>query len=197
MAVLPTKTVPACKICKSEHRADIEALLERRSKREKDDDGNLINGEYVLEKMREWGVPNPTTDNIKSHWRPGTDSGHCEVVTERDANAVADAVSANNQEMLDILDASDGSVDGDLRAIFKVGMRRIRGRIVQGGDPGVSVDHALKASAELTKRRDSETKHQLLAALGAGMQTALEQRKAPKQIEGAEVIEAEAVEVEA
>lgn len=193
MAVLPTKTEPKCKICNSEHRAEIEALLEQRSKREKDDAGNLINLEYVLEKMRGFGIVNPNADNIKNHWRPGTDKGHCQVVTEAEVQEFDGQLDELRRDQLAILDGSDGSVDGDLRAIFRLGMARLRGRIIRGEDVGVSVDHALKASAELTKRKDNEVKHQLLETLGAGMSKALEQRKEPKQIEGAEVIRDEEV----
>lgn len=197
MAVLPTKTEPKCKICQSEHRAEIEALLERRSNREKDDSGKLINLEYVLAQMEAWGVPNPNAENVKSHWRPASDKGHCQIVSEDEAKEFGTDMDELRSEMLDILDGSDGTVDGDLRVIFKLGIKRIRGRILRGEDPGVSVDHALKASAELTKRQDNEVKHQLLETLGAGMTQALAQRKEPKQIEGAEVIDAEATEVEA
>lgn len=191
MAVLPIKTEPKCKICVSEHRAEIDALLERRSNHESDSAGTRINAAYVLARMAEWGLRNPTEDNIKNHWRK-----HCEVVSGAEKEEVDAALSELNAEMLSVLDASDGTVDGDLRAIFKLGMKRVRGRILRGEDPGVSIDHALKASAELTKRQDNEAKHELLSALTGGIVQSLDAARPLKQIEGAEVIEGEAVPIE-
>lgn len=189
MAVLPIKTEPKCKLCRSPHRADIDALIERRSNRESDEAGNRINLEYVCARLSEWGIVNPNEENIKNHWRK-----HCEVVSGTEKEEFEAALSELNQEMLDVMDASDGTIDGDLRVIFKLGMKRIRGRILRGEDPGVSVEHALKASAELTKRQDNEAKQELLAALTGGIVHALAPAPTPKQIEGAEVIDVEAVE---
>lgn len=190
MAVLATKTVPSCKLCRHERRTEIDALLERRSLRQKDDQGQTINAEYVFSVLREWGVENPNQDNLKIHWKK-----HCEVVSEKEVEDVEKALDALQTEMLAIIEASDGTVDGDLHAIRKLGMQRIKQRILQGQDPGVSLDHLLKADAELTKRQDNESKHALLSELTGGITAALAQPKPPKQIESAyEVIEQEAVE---
>lgn len=191
MAVLALKTEPRCKICRSAHREEIDALLERRSKLESDADGKRINLQYVLARLTELGVPNPNEENIKSHWGR---QKHSFIISEAEEKEQATALDDLKSEMLATLDASDGTVDGDLRAIFKLGMHRIRGRIMRGEDPGVSVEHALKASAELTKRRDNEVKQELLGALTAGIVKSIAPASPPKQIEGAEVIEGEAVE---
>lgn len=189
MAVLQTKTVASCKICSSDHRAEIEALLELRSLRKLDADGKRVNAEYIYAAMREWGIENPNLENLKTHWRK-----HCEIVSNEEAEQVEQALSELNAGMLELIDGADGTVDGDLLTIFKLGMKRIRGRVLRGEDPGVSVDQAMKAAAELTKRSHNEAQRGLLEALGGGIMVALSQPHSPRQIEGAEVVEGEAVE---
>lgn len=189
MAVLATKTEPKCKLCSHPNRAEIDALLERRSNGELDDQGRRFNADYVIEILASWGVTNPTIENLKNHWRK-----HCEVVSAEEAEQVETALSELNQEMLAILDESDGTVDADLKAIFKLGMKRIRGKVLRGEDPGVTLDHQLKASAELTKRAHNESTRELLGQLGSGLALALSQPRPARQIEGAEVIDVEPVE---
>lgn len=189
MAVLPLKTEPKCKLCSHPNRGEIDALLEKRSNGESDDKGRRFNADYVLEILAGWGVKNPTLENIKNHWQK-----HCEVVSATEAAEVENALSELNQEMLAILDESDGTVDADLKALWKLGMKRLRGKILRGEDPGVTLDHQLKASAELTKRAHNESTRELLGTLGAGLAAALSQPPQPKQIEGAEIIDVELVE---
>jgi hypothetical protein len=190
MAVLAIKTEPKCKLCKHPNRAEIDVLLERRSNGDLDDKGRRFNADYVLEILGQWGVTNPTLLNIKGHWK-----NHCEVISSEEAEEVAAQLSELNTEMLAILDESDGSVDSDLRAIFRLGTKRLRGRILRGEDPGVTLDHQLKASSELTKRSHNESTRELLGTLAGGLVMAIEQQKQPKQIETAyEVIEQEAAE---
>jgi hypothetical protein len=191
MAVLAIKTEPKCKLCQHSHRPEIDLLLEKRSKGEVDADGNKVNEEYVLAKLTEWGVVNPNKANLTGHFKR-----HCEVVTDDEAAQVQQELSELNQQMLAAMDESDGSIDGDLRAIFKIGMKRIRGRILQGQDPGITLDHALKSSAELTKRSHNEAQRELLGTLGAGLAQALMAPVRPRQIEpaGEVVIDQEPVE---
>lgn len=189
MAVLAIKTEPKCKLCRHPNRAEIDTLLERRSKGERDENGRRFNAEYVCEILGTWGVANPNLENLRSHWKK-----HCEIVSAEEAEEVATQLTELNQEMLAILDESDGTVDADLKAIFKLGMKRLRGRVLRGEDPGVSLDHQLKASAELTKRAHNESTRELLGQLGMGVALALSRPQQPRQIEGAEVIDAELVE---
>lgn len=189
MAVLATKTEPKCKLCSHPNRPEIDVLLEKRSKGETDDKGRRFNGEYVLEILATWGVKNPTLENIKTHF-----GKHCEVVSATTAEEAEKALSDLNQGMLAVLDESDGSVDSDLRAIFKLGLMQIRGRVLRGESPGVTVDHSMKAAAELTKRQHNEAGRELLGALVGGIASAIAKPKEPKQIGRAEVIDAEAVE---
>lgn len=192
MAVLATKTEPKCKLCRHPNRAEIDALLEKRSKGETDDQGRRFNQEYVLEILATWGVKNPTAENIKNHWRK-----HCEVVSAETVEEQEQALDELKTQMLAILDESDGSVDGDLLATFRLGIARIRGRILRGEDPGVSLDHAMKAAAELSKRQHNEAGRELLGALVGGIGRALAEPRQPKQLDQpAEVIDVEVEAVE-
>ena len=189
MAVLAIKTEPKCKLCKHPNRPDIDALLERRSKGDSDAHGNRINEQYVLKQLHEWGVENPTKQNLTNHF-----AKHCELVTDEEAVEREQELSELQAEMLEALEESDGTIDGDLEAIRKVGMRAIRRKILEGRDPGITNDHVLKAVAEQTKRSSNEAARTLLGTLTAGLAGALAKPKEPKQIEGAEVITVEAVE---
>lgn len=193
MAVLATKSVPSCKLCKHPRRAEIDVLLEKRSDKVRDPGTKklLFTGEIVKRLLAEqFDVENPTDENINVHWRK-----HCEKVSEEEAQEVASALDEHQEELLALVDGSDGTVDGDLRVLFKLGMARIRGRILRGEDGGVSVDHVLKASAELTKRQDNEVKRDVLTALAGGVGLALSQAMQPKQLsQPVEVIDAEPVE---
>lgn len=195
MAVLQTKTEARCKICSSPHRAAIEALLEKRSDKVRDPVTRelLYSGDIVLAKLRdEYGIENPTLENISGHWKK-----HCEKVSVEEVADVEAALDEHREELLAILDETDGSVDGDLRVIFKLGIARIRGRVLRGEDPNVTTDQSLKAAAELTKRQDNEAKRDVLQALAGGIGLAL--TRGAKQAtlppgEQPEVIEQEPVE---
>lgn len=189
MAVLPIKTEPKCKLCSHPNRAEIDVLLEKRSKGETDDQGRRFNAQYVMEILAEWGVKNPTVENLKGHWK-----NHCEVVSAATAEEHEKALSDLQKKMLEILDASDGSVDADLLAMFKLSKESIRGRILRGENIGLTPDHMQKFAAELTKRQHNEAGRELLGALVGGITQSLAAPKQPKQIEGAEVIDQEAVE---
>lgn len=171
-------------------RADIDALLEARSKREKDGDGRTVNISYVQEKLTEWGVNNPTVENVKIHWQK-----HCEVVTEAVIEASQAAAAKKIEELRE--GGTHVDIDGNLRWMVTVGRAEMEERIAAGGSSGITPDHVLKATAELTKRQHNEAQHDLLQAIGGGIAAALEAKREPKQIEGAEVIDAVPVEIEA
>jgi len=189
MAVVAIKTEPRCKLCTHPQRSDIDALLERRSRGDLDDKGNRINQEYVIKVFAEWGVKNPTKENLTTHF-----GKHCEVLEDEAAVEREKELDEIHQEMLDALDNSDGSIDGDLEAIRKVGMRRIRKLVLEGRDPGITNDHLLKAVAEQTKRSSNDAARSLLGQLAGGMVQALATRQEPRQLPAAEVIDVEAVE---
>jgi hypothetical protein len=188
MAVVPTKTEPRCKLCTSDFRTEIDTLLERRSNREYDEHGNRINEQYVMERLVEWGINNPTSDNIKNHW-----AKHCEVGT-------AEAITAAQTAQLDALESilaggEHANLDEALRTIVTLGVAGFREKVAKGMNP-ITVDHVLKAAAELTRRSHNEAQEDLLQSLIGGIGAALSPGKQPKQIAAGTVIDAEGVEIE-
>jgi hypothetical protein len=182
MPVVPIKTELRCKICKSDFRTEIDALLEQRSNRESDEQGNRINLQYVQEKMIEYGVKNPTLDNVNAHWK-----NHCEVGS---AEAITAAQSAQLDALEELLAGGEhANLDEALRTIVTLGVAGFREKVAKGMNP-ITVDHVLKAAAELTRRSHNEAQQDLLTSLIGGIGQALGPGKMPKQIEGAEVIDA-------
>lgn len=189
MAVVPTKTELRCKLCTSDFRAEIDALLEQRSKREFDAEGNRINEQYVMEKCIEWGIRNPTSDNLKNHW-----AKHCEVGS---AEAVTAAQSAQLDALEELLAGGDhANLDEALRTIVTLGVAGFREKVAKGMNP-ITVDHVLKAAAELTRRSHNEAQEDLLQSLIGGIGAALQPANKPKQIEDSTVIDMEGDVIEA
>ena len=194
MGVLPSKTVASCKLCKHDRRSEIDELLLKRSLKTRDPvTKQLTHTADIIRQLLadDFGVENPTLENLAVHWKK-----HCQVVTDAEVADVAKALDEHQEELLAIVDGSDGTVDSNLRVIHRLSMARIRGRILRGEDPGVSVDQGLKAVGELTKRQDNEAKHELLSALTGGIVDSIAAGRQPKQIEAGEVeiIDAEVVE---
>jgi hypothetical protein len=194
--VTALKHEPMCKLCRHPRRTEIDQLIELRANRTRDPEtGKLAyTMPVVIEKLAEWGVDNPNEDNVKNHWRK-----HCEMIKDGAAAAHGVAVVANTDDMLAILDKSDGTVDGYLRSVIELNAGAIRAKILRGEAPGVTVDHALKAVAELTKRSHNEAQHNLMEALAGGIAHAIDGKKDPKQIPSGdyEIIDAEIEEVAA
>lgn len=191
MAVVAIKTEPRCKLCVHPRRPEIDALLERRSRGDLDDAGNRINSDYVEKTLIEWGVRNPNKANFTIHF-----GKHCEVLADEQAVERERELTELNQDMLVALDESDGTIDGDLEAIRKVGMKRIRKLVVEGKDPGITNDHLLKAVAEQTKRSSNDAARSLLGQLAGGLVQAIAGAHSPRQIAGpVEIIDAQAEEV--
>lgn len=186
MAVLAIKTEPKCKLCQHPERAAIDALIEQRANREKDADGNQINLEYVLARLIEWGVVNPNEDNIKIHWRR-----HCQRQTDQAVVAAIDAQLGAAQKLLEGGEHAD--VDDTLRTILTLGRADLEARVARG-ERVITVDHMLKAVAELTRRDHNQAQQDLLGALTMGIGAALGPAKPVKELAGAEVVEVEAVE---
>lgn len=191
MPVLATKTELRCKLCAHPRRPEIDALLERRSKRERDEDGNNINVDYVRGRLREMGVPNPTAENIKVHWKK-----HCEVITSRELDvrqeAAIETVEKAKRGELEV------SADEFLDFVIAQGFAEAEARILLDGRAGVTIDQALKAVEAKTRRRQEEAQADLLRSLGGGIQrvfgvvedAARKGLDAPK----AEIVEGEAIE---
>jgi hypothetical protein len=182
MGVLAIKDEPRCKLCSHPKRHDIDALLERRSNREQDEAGNQINAEYVLRILGDWGVTNPTEENLKVHFRK-----HCEVVSSEEVavaqGAVLLAVEQAQREGVVV------DVNADLDWLWMVWMLEIRERVARGEKSGLPVDFGLKVAAEKTRRSHNESQDELLRALTGGMAVALGQRKTAPMLPSPEVVE--------
>jgi hypothetical protein len=192
MGVIARIHEPRCKICSHPRRVEIDALLEKRSQRIRDPETKklLYSRDIVIKTLLEWGITNPTPDNVDRHWQK-----HCEVVSDAEATSLQDALNAASQEMLDIINARDGSVEGDLHAIRAMSMARLRQKALRNEDVGVTVDMGLKATTELTRRASSEAARDLLSTLAGGISKALG-GPGRKEIADAEVVlEIEAAEV--
>jgi hypothetical protein len=173
VAVLAVKNEPLCKICKSDKRADIDAILELRSLLTRGP--NLPNGkkgpflwnlEKVLKQLGEWGIPNPTEENVKTHWRK-----HCEVIKGEAVEAAQHAALVKIEE----LRAGGKHADPDevLRTIVTLYNEELLERIARGEKSGIPGDLMMKAQQELTKRAHSETQNELLSLFGKGMSAAV------------------------
>lgn len=166
MAVIALKTEQRCKLCTHPQRPLIDSLLEQRSDRSKDSTGTLVNGEYVQEKLKELGVPNPTRENMSVHWRK-----HCQKVTGQTGEEMGEEQAQALEELLAILDSDEypDTMDGSLQRLFALGMAEIGLRIRRGLPSGISPDQLKWVAGELTRRHHNETQADLLQALADGM----------------------------
>ncbi len=132
------------------------------------------------------GVENPTLENIKGHVQK-----HIEFTDE----ATAAAVVQGQEEKADTrINREKVDVDENLRWIVTQARLDAEDRIAAGGKSGITIDHGLKATAELTRRQHQDSQISLLGELVGGIGHALANPVAPRQIEEA-VIDVEAVEV--
>jgi hypothetical protein len=163
------KTEPKCKLCQHPKRDDIDALLERRSQREKDENGVLINGDYVLAVLAEWGVVNPTKENIGVHWRK-----HCERITGGKGEEIDAGQQAALEELIEILQSGEyaDNMDGQLERLWDLGLAEVKRRIMRGDSSGITLDQMRWIAGERTRRRDNESRNDLLTALTQGIATA-------------------------
>jgi hypothetical protein len=190
MAVLALVTERRCKICTFPHRDQIDQLLELRSKREQDADGRNVNLDYVLEKAAELGLPNPTAENVKTHWRR-----HCKSVDEVTKEAVNEAVSAAFRELASEF-ADEGPLDADnfpdrMLRIFEIEMQR---KLGEGEGLPITLDQAAKLIDVKTRRRHNDSVNLLLSGMAAGLTKALDLGPKPLEIEAEIVEEGEVVE---
>jgi len=184
VAVLAIKSEQRCKLCSHVRRTDIDALLERRSNLEEDSAGNRINAVYVIAQLRDWGVVNPTEENLKSHWRK-----HCEKITGTDVELVQTAAL---EAVAQMREGSHPDINFDLDMLWKIGVAEIMDRVARGLPSGLSPDLVLKIAAEKGRRQHNETQDELMRTLVGGVGLALSQRQQvelPEVVEDAEVKE--------
>lgn len=183
------KTELKCKLCRHANRREIDDLLLKRSRREKDEGGRLINLEYVLAALRGLGVQNPTEDNIKNHWRKHVQVVSAEVVEKQEENRRSA-----------VADDSPVDVDAVLDRIVKAGMSDLETLMAETEKSGVTVDQVLKATQIKTQRKQDEAAKKLIGGLAGAIGGAIAGRMlAPqeprKQLDDPDVIEGEVVEV--
>lgn len=194
MGVVARETAVRCKLCQHHRRQDIDALLEMRSKRQQLD-GQTVNLAYVRAQLAEWGVDNPTEENVKNHWQK-----HCEVVSE-------EAMVERRNRVKEIIDRVLG-VGWENRIVTPdeynavIPQLSLHGLVDQGAGGkglGITPDHALKAISESTRRVKDEATADLFRALGGAVQASmagLSTPNAPELPAGDDVIEGEYVEAE-
>lgn len=179
MPILATKTELKCKLCSHAERPAIDEQIERRSKRE-------INLEQLLEKLRGFGVVNPTKENVTLHLRK-----HCRIVTAEEAQAEAATKEALGSRALEMCEKEFGpgwqervlTADEFLILTRIASQHDIYVRMSQGEKTGATIDHGLKAVGETTRRRfneaETDMKRGVVKALQAFGQAALSNTQRP------------------
>lgn len=167
VAVRAIKDERRCKLCRNEHRAEIDALLELRSNAGKlpEPDGRRATLGVVLEQLIAWGVENPTKENITGHFK-----NHCQLVGAETMAAVDNAVTT----ALATLEAG-GKIDPDtaLDRIVLLGMAEIEAKVANGQLSGIPPDLVIKAIQVKTQRGASDAQSELLRAVGHGIAGAI------------------------
>jgi hypothetical protein len=179
MAVLAKKSETRCKLCQHPRRGEIDALLEKRSNGDSDEAGRRFNEAYVLEILGQWGVVNPTPDNIKGHWK-----NHCELISSATLEAAQHAQIQRAREIAE--GGTHIDVDENLRWLVTVGRAGLEEQLSNGRNP-ITVDHMLKATTELTRRAHNAAQHELLGELTGGIALALS--RGAKELPPVEIIE--------
>jgi len=192
VAIQPTATELKCKLCKHERRPEIDAAIERRSKRE-------INGDQLIEVLTGLGVANPTLDNVKNHLKR-----HCRIVDEETMSAELNVKSQLEAIALamfdDVLgeDWRDKPIPPDVLIDLqrRLYVHELELRVAAGLPSGITHDHVIKGVAEQTKRKQEEGLSELFRGVGRGVEAALKgavQRPAlpaaDVEIEDAEVVD--------
>lgn len=167
MAVRAIKDERRCKLCRNDHRSEIDELLELRSNAGKlpEPDGRRATLEVVLEKLIAWGIDNPTKENVTGHFK-----NHCQVIGDGTMEKVDEAVTT----ALATLQAG-GKIDPDsaLDRIVMLGMAEIEAKVANGQLSGIPPDLVLKAIQVKTQRGASEAQSDLLRAVGGGIAAAI------------------------
>lgn len=178
MPVLALKTELKCKLCAHSEREAIDALLEKRSKGETDENGERYNLARVLATFAEWGVQNPTKENITGHFK-----NHCQVVTQAEYEASkveAGLDAAQTDERVRALVASIVgpdyfesprllTPDESLELVRALGTYELAERARKGEKLGVTVDQLLKSVDGATRRRSSDAANELMRGVGAAL----------------------------
>lgn len=153
------KTEPRCKICTSPYRGEIEDLLAIQSRRGALDDGTRVTQEYIFSLAQDrWGFQ-LNAANLSSHGTKHFIPGDPQVLAVTQEDAKLDLVERMRRGEIEKV-----PVDDALELIVGIGVAKIK------ADPNsVTVDHVLKASGELTKRRQDDALERQMVMAGAGL----------------------------
>lgn len=202
MSVMKIKTEARCKICTHARRDEIDTLLEHRSLRhwidsggfpvDKDVEGAIrVNREYIIARLKEWDLANPTVDNIQNHWKK-----HCSLVDNAQA-AHLDELQANvakekERIFIRILGPDRRSktptVDEVLEVNRAVYVFEQEERAKLGLPSGLTHDHFHKGADTTTKRKQEDAMSAFLGSLGQGLGKALVQGPEQKALPEGEII---------
>ena len=179
------KTVDRCKICGCAHRAEIEDMIVIGRRGELLDNGIKPTQKWIQENAeRLWGIT-VNASNIHAHFK--ADGGH---FVEGDPAELEQQQRDLATEMVHLVQSGDVemvSIEKFCETVIALGYQRVL------LDPSkVTIQDALKAAAELTKRKHDETTAKLMQALAAGTEAALrriEPPKPPDQIVDAEIVQ--------
>lgn len=180
------KTEPRCKICKSPWRGEIEDLLALQQQRGSLDDGTRVTLEYIQSVAEErWGM-RLNDMNVRSHLKAHFATGDVAAgVVQQDARGQLQAKSQAGE-------IARVSVDDYLEGIVDIAAAKAR------LDPNsVTIDHGLKAAAELTKRKADDARERLMTQVIAGRSKALGLERENAVVVDAEVVEEVVEKVEA
>jgi hypothetical protein len=154
MPIVALATEPKCKICRSERRGEVDELLLLRSRRARDTDGQRVTLTYVRECMREWGIVNPTQENITVHLRK-----HCAIIDApgEDFELERHYLSGEAKELAARFDeqgpANADTLPDRVIAVYDLQMRAdLRAGVV----PRVTADQARAMIDTKTRRRQNE-----------------------------------------
>ena len=154
LVAIAIATGPRCKLCQNSHRSEIDDLLALRSQR-------LAKTPDILAQLAEWGVPNPNEENLKQHFK-----NHVKLVESAEAEAQAqDVDELFERELGEGWRSRPVDKDKFLDLLRTLAVLELHRRAKAGKDLGVTVDHALKATGESTKRKSDEKADDLLASL--------------------------------
>lgn len=159
MAVYEVRHAPRCKFCKHPKITEINAVCERRAKKD-------ITPEAWEAEMVALGVENAASgDGWKGHWGPKK-----HYYMKSDAAVAADNKVA--EEALAELEKGDiqlEDLDAGIQFLITVYLRQQKQRFLRGEDLHLTHDHFIKLSDAATKRKHNEQQNQLLHALTGGI----------------------------
>lgn len=179
------KCVPSCNLCQSPKRQTLELLLAYRQRRiplphdlatglpgTRERDGSLkINTEWLEKHSAEvtggWRIwPTSAGHHMKTHCAVGAAAAPQVLGKPTDRGTALAAWAANGGTLEDVPQGQEG--DALLRAIVQQGRR-----LVEADPRAVSIEHSIRAAAELNKRADQDATSRMLMLLAESQAAAM------------------------